>query len=149
MPESRSTRRTFDPKIAETDWLQHRWHFEIKSREMQGQTSYYVSVGGCDVSRHKSAAGAKKWIEEVRIRSLADVIASHPHLHPILVYIDAAPGGRLRIPPELWATYDALDQSWGDNFLVLSAKARAMFPEHASHTFIRGKKVDLPPRRRR
>lgn len=124
-------------RIRATDWLAHRWPFEVRKAQLmyQGDT-HYVNVGPCPVASLDSAAAAHQWIEQWRPRSLAEVIASHPQCLPTTAYVEFA-GGRVRIPERFWPSYDAIDLSHGgERVTVLSAKARALFPGFAG-VFIR------------
>lgn len=141
----------FDSKIAEVDWLSHRWAFEIRRFQLTGVTRHDVRVGPLVVSSHGSKARAERWIDGVRLESLATIVARYTDLHPAKVLIEGMPGRLARIPPELWATYDGIDLTRGNpsqSATVLSAKARALYPE-IDAVFVRVYRVPRPQGNRR
>jgi len=105
--------------------------------------SYEVVAGGCGLGSHPTLKAAEEWIRSARPTCLAEVIAKHPSLHPVEALIEGGRDGRLgRNRPELWGSYDALKVGGTDRVVtVISAKARAAFPDHLA-VFIRIYKQD-------
>lgn len=139
--------------IRETDWLRHRWPPEIRKREMQGQVTYQLFIGECDLSTHDTAAAAKGAAERLRPVSLEAMIAQFPEFAGGTALIEGyslptvrGENPRLaRIPPRLWSSYDVVHVARHARYLtLLSAKARALFPRHMG-VFVR---VYAPPGRR-
>ena len=132
-----------------TDWLAHRWPFEIRRSWSNGVTRCEVFVGPLNVGAHGDAATAQAWIDGVKLESLAVIVARYRELHPVLVLIEGHGGRLARIPPELWATYDGLVISaTGGCVGVLSAKARSLFEDDPC-VFVRIYRIEPDQRGRR
>ncbi|MCA1199119.1 hypothetical protein K9B35_14170 [Sphingomonas sp. R647] len=125
--------------ISQADWLRHRWAVDIGRRVMLGEVTHIVSVGGCELTHHRTAAAASRVAEQLSPVSLEEMIARYPEFAAGVALIEGyarpvEPGQspRLaRVPRRLWASYDVLLVSRQARYLCLiSAKARAMFPRH-------------------
>lgn len=128
--------------IAQVDWLAHRWHFEVRRNWSNGVTRYEVVVGPLNICAHGDETAARAWIDGVKLKNLAVIVARYRGLHPVLVLIEGRGGRLARIPPELWATYDGLVISATERCVgVLSAKARSLF-DGDPYVFVRIHKVE-------
>jgi hypothetical protein len=125
--------------IRETDWLRHRWPVEIRKREMQGQVSYLLCAGDCQLSNHSTFAAAQGAGQRLRPISLEAMVAQCPEFAGGTALIEGyslptvrGENPRLaRIPPRLWNSYDVVHVARHARYLTLiSAKARALFPHH-------------------
>lgn len=129
-------------RIRATDWLKHRWNFEIGRRSMQGQTKYEVRVGPLVLSSHSNADAARRAIDLIRIVNIAEAVRLNPEFAGGTVFIEGGggPSPRLaRIPRRLWPTYDAIVLGrMSSQLSMLSAKARALFADDPS-VFVRAR----------
>lgn len=119
--------------IQEKDWLAVPWDFRIMQTTLEFGTRFDVHVGDLDVARCHSLELAEKWMQKHQRRTcLAELIAGMRNVHPAIAVIKSG-GSRLgRIPPDLWGSYDALRLDIMMNSMcILSAKACALFPDHA------------------
>ncbi|MES2987638.1 MAG: hypothetical protein V4808_07015 [Pseudomonadota bacterium] len=118
-----------DAQIRKTDWLGHRWPFEITHRFMCGVTRHIVCVGGLELSSHDTSDLAREWINRTRPVSLTKAVSDNPEFRGGLALVEAGGKGRLaRLPARLWPSYDAIVVTRTPRCLgILSAKARAMY----------------------
>lgn len=115
-------------RIEQTNWLAHRWPMAVRPLPWGGGTRWSPVLEGKELCSTDSREAAEAWIAAAKPMCLARYVASRPRLHPAAVIIFDGDIRLGRIRPEHWCGYDAFQVEWLDRHVVLSAKARAMFP---------------------
>lgn len=100
-----------------------------------GRTLSMPTLEGHQVGSCQTEADARKWIGEARPQCLAHWIAGRPSLHPAVALIVDGKKRLARIPPDLWCGYDMLEVQRLPPIKLISAKARAIFPD-GTHVLI-------------
>jgi hypothetical protein len=114
--------------IEKTNWLAHRWPITLETSPYGRWIVHVGKVDGQRVGQRTSREEYDSWYAVAKPQCLARFIASRRLDQPIALVI--AGEYRLgRIPPELWCGYDAMELLDEPATTVLSAKARAMFPD--------------------
>jgi hypothetical protein len=116
-------------RIENTNWLAHRWPIKVTSMPYGGRTLYMPTLEGHEIGSCQTEEDARKWIEEARPQCLARWIAGRPSLHPADALIVDGKKRLARIPPDLWCGYDVLEVQRLPPIKLISAKARAIFPD--------------------
>lgn len=125
-------------QLTEVNWLDHHWPFSIRRAPFSSGRYEITPDGQLTLATLDSSAACRRWIKALRKSCLAEIVARHADLAPVEAIILANGSRRLgRIKPELWGGYDAIEVSRSrDEVTILSAKARAAFPDHKA-VFIR------------
>lgn len=129
--------RRFNDRVKTINWLLHRWEFTIKRQMWLGAPAWQICIGGCIVSQHDELATAEQWIKDFRPISLMELVERHQECRVDHLLIESSAGRLARIPRTFWHTYDAVDLCCHGKFMAISAKSRAMFPDHVA-VFVRG-----------
>jgi hypothetical protein len=116
-------------QIERVNWLAHRWPIKKRTQPYGGWTIHMGEIEGNRVLQATDAAEYDKKLAKQRPVCLARFIASQRAAHPPAVLVVADTFRLGRIPPEPWCGYDATHLVDLPAFTLLSAKARAVFPD--------------------
>ncbi|MDO7843560.1 hypothetical protein [Sphingomonas immobilis] len=115
--------------IERINWLAHRWPIKKRTFPYGRWTFHIGEIDGDRVFQTDSAEEYDRLMQQQRPICLARFIAGQKRLHPAVVLVVADTYRLGRIPPELWCGYDAVHLIDLPPVTLISAKARAIFPD--------------------
>jgi len=130
--------------IETVNWLAHRWPIKKRTLPYGGWT---IHIGEIDGQRVFQANDADEYDQKVKLQRpvcLARFIAGYRAIHPAAVLVVADTFRLGRIPPELWCGYDVTHLVDMPAITLLSAKARAVFPNWPQATIRAVRQEDVP-----
>lgn len=115
--------------IEGNNWLAHRWSIELKASPYGQWVIHAGTVEGHRIGQAASREDYDLWHARQRPTCLARFIAGRPSVHPAAVLVVAGEYRLGKIPAELWCGYDVTHLLDLPPLTLISAKARAVFPD--------------------